>query len=124
MTPASSWWPQLCWVQPKWKQSDSEPSVPLQSTLSSRMGPEPYPKKASGLAEIAMPQPSCRHTTWALVRSQSSSHTVPQMVWKRTSTRPWQLLFPFTTRMMGPADRRRRRGEKNMEMFSHNAKGA
>lgn len=41
ITPASSWWPQLCWPQPKWKHSDRKGSWPAHSTLSSRIGPEP-----------------------------------------------------------------------------------
>lgn len=41
MTPASSWWPQLCSPQPRWKHEDNSCSSPLQPTLSKRMGPEP-----------------------------------------------------------------------------------
>lgn len=41
MTPASSWWPQLCSPQPRWKHDGSSCSSPLQPTLSKRMGPDP-----------------------------------------------------------------------------------
>lgn len=41
ITPASSWWPQLCSPQPRWKHDDSSCSLPLQPTLSKRMGPDP-----------------------------------------------------------------------------------
>lgn len=41
MTPASSWWPQLCCPQPRWKQSARRASPPPQPTLSSSTGPLP-----------------------------------------------------------------------------------
>lgn len=55
------------------------------------------------MAARAMPQPSCRQTTWASGKSQSSSQTVPQVPRCRTSTRPRQLPFPFASRKPPPA---------------------
>lgn len=78
-TPASSWWPQLWASQPLCRHCHSLASVPMHSTSSRTMGPKPRSKCARPMATTAPPQPSCRHTTWASLRSQLSSHTVPQL---------------------------------------------
>lgn len=62
-TPASSPCQQLCRAQPEWAQWSSASSVPAQRTSSSRMGPEPGPKRQRPGALSARPQPSRRHTT-------------------------------------------------------------
>ena len=43
--------------------------------------------------------PSWLQTTLASLLSQLSSHTVPQLPWRHTSTRPWYWLSPFTSRI-------------------------
>lgn len=46
---------------------------------------------------MAWPQPTSLHTTWASVRFQPLSHTVPHVPLWRTSTLPEQELEPFTS---------------------------
>ena len=107
MTPASSWWPQLCSDQPEWAHWPRWRSAPAHCRLSRKMSPEPGPKWAFPRADMARPHPSCRHTTSASFRSHRSSHTVPQAPRCRTSTRPEQCPEPPTSRSSGqsPADR-------------------
>lgn len=94
-TPASSWWPQLWVNQPLCRHRHSLSSVPMHSTSSMAMGPRPRPKRARPGADTAVPQASCPHTTWASRRSQPSSHTVPQLPLKCSSTRPSQRWRPL-----------------------------
>ena len=89
-TPASSWWPQLWENQPPCRHCHSLASVPTHLTSSRAMGPRPRPNLALPGADTAPPQLSCRHTTSASCRSQLSSHTVPQLPLKCSSTRPSQ----------------------------------
>ena len=107
MTPASSWWPQLCSDQPEWAHWPRWRSAPAHCRLSRKMSPEPAPKWAFPRADTARPHPSCRHTTLASFRSHRSSHTVPQAPSCRTSTRPEHRPEPPTSRSSGqsPADR-------------------
>lgn len=97
MTPASSLCSQLCVNQPAWEHCAREASAPEHCTSSRRMGPEPWPKRASPGAETAAPQPSCRHTTWASLSSHWSSHTVHHAPSKYTSMRPEHLPKPSTS---------------------------
>lgn len=78
ITPASSLCRQLCLPQPWEWHCQRKDSFPLQWISSSKMGPVPSPKWAESVALMATPQPSCLHTTWASLRSQLSSQTVPQ----------------------------------------------
>ena len=94
MTPASSWWPQLWENQPPCRHCHSLASVPTHFTSSRAMGPRPRPNLALPGADTAPPQLSCRHTTSASCRSQLSSHTVPQVPLKCSSTRPSQGWLP------------------------------
>lgn len=94
ITAASSLCPQSLCPQDLTGQSHKEDSFPLHFTSLSHMGPVPWPNAASFSACRAEPQPSCRHTTWALLRSQESSHTVPQEPPCQISTRPEQVVFP------------------------------
>ena len=93
-TEASSLCPQSLCPQDLAGQSHKEDSLPLHFTSLSHMGPVPWPNAASFPASRAKPQPSWRHTTWASLRSQESSHTVPQEPPCQTSTRPEQLVVP------------------------------
>lgn len=93
-TPASSWCRQSWRAQPAWLQRSSASSVPVQRTSSSRMGPEPGPKRPRPGEPRARPQPRRRHTTRAFFMLQKSSHTVPHSPWYRTSRRPSQRFFP------------------------------
>ena len=96
-TPASSWWPQLWENQPPCRHCHSLASVPTHFTSSRTMGPRPRPNLALPGADTAPPQLSCRHTTSASCRSQPSSHTVPQLPLKCSSTRPSQGWLPLAS---------------------------
>lgn len=93
-TEASSLCPQSLWLHGLAGQSHRVDSFPLHFTSLSHIGPVPGPNAASFSAFTAWPQPSSWHTTWASLRSQESSHTVPQEPLCQISTRPEQLLCP------------------------------
>ena len=97
LTEASSLCPQSLCPQFLAGQSHREDSLPLHFTSLSHMGPVPWPNAASFPASRAKPHPSWRHTTWASLRSQESSHTVPQEPPCQTSTRPEQLVVPSSS---------------------------
>lgn len=96
-TPASFSWVQLCDPQGSSWHSVRAASVPLHSAPFSHIGPRPFPKWAPLGADRAAPQPSSLHTTWALLRSQTSSHTVPHFWSWSTSTLPEHGHDPFTS---------------------------
>ena len=98
MTPASLSWLQLCAPQPREGHFHTWDSFPLQSSVSSQMGPDPDPKWADPVALRASPQPSCLHTTRASSKSQPLSQMVPQEPWSRISTLPAQGPPPSTRR--------------------------
>ena len=87
-TLASSPWEQSCIPQPSWVQLKSEASPPWHPTWSIQIGPTPLPYAARRGAEEALEKPSWRHTTFASLISQVSSHTVPHIPFTQTSTRP------------------------------------
>lgn len=83
------------------------------------MGPDPCPKAVPARADTARPQPTSSHTTWASVRFQPLSHTVPHVLLWRTSTLPEQELEPFTSLVRAkpgvgaPASARGQQTERN-----------
>ena len=112
LTPASSWWSQLCDLV--WLHCSSVVSDPLHDTSSIRIGPHPWPKKAplSATESIIVnimkdkkcPTSSCckcknciqvdeypnfPHTTLAAWLFQPSSHTVPHFPDMNTCTVPF-----------------------------------
>ena len=91
LTPASLEWPQSWFLYPLCKHSKMLRSLPLHLTLSSAMSTEPCPNEAPVVASLASPNPILLQTTWASFRSQSSSHTVPQVPLVNTSNLPAQL---------------------------------
>lgn len=89
-----SWYPQdLCW------HCSRDCSCPLQWTSSSQMRPSPGTNFLRALAgtKIGFPQPSCWHTTCSSFVPQPSSQTEPHMPLCSTSSRPEQLVSPFTS---------------------------
>lgn len=124
LTEASSLWTQLCTPRPLFWQSNRRLSVPVQATSSRTIGPDPAPNRAKLKAwapiviihkcvshtesEIqhmycycrrksflpSLENPSCLQTTFASVRPQPSSHTVPHSLLLQTSTRPSNTSLP------------------------------
>ena len=99
MTPASSWWLQLCGCHPQVGHLHIWDTSPLQFTSSSQMGPDPLPKEKETVVSRASPQPSCLYNRRASSRSQPSSQMVPQEPWSRISTLPEQRPPPSTRRI-------------------------
>lgn len=97
MTLASSLCLQLWDPIPRCLQSLIDDSVPVHAMSSNQIGPVPCPKCAFVGADTAGPQPSCLQTTWASLRPQLSSHTVPHWLLWRISTLPEQLLLELTS---------------------------
>lgn len=61
-------------------------SAPVHPTSSSKMWPVPFPNLSELMVAIAMPQPSCWHTTKTSFISHSSSRMVPYCPSWKTST--------------------------------------
>jgi len=97
-TPASSPWLQLLCPQGRARHWAMLSSLPMQLKSSSQMCPIPCPKRARLWAAMALPQPSCLHTTAASFRSQPSSQTVPHCPLWSTSTLPLQRFGPSARR--------------------------
>lgn len=120
LTPASSRWMQLC-VGLK-GQLMSLLSVPTHCTSSSKMGSVPCPKKER-LVAIApwSEKPSCLQTTVASGVPQKSSHTVPQVKFKQTSTRPSVRLLPPIS-LMSPLSHAttHKSSDQHCEVFAYN----
>lgn len=91
MAPASSKCEQSCVPMLLAGHSHKLPSVPVQASWSSQMGPDDWPNGENRGADIAPMKPSCVHTTFASFISHASSHTEPHVLLKRTSTRPCQV---------------------------------
>lgn len=80
----------------------------------------PCPIRAPVRASFAVPKPSSRHTTLAAFMSQLSSHTVPQMPFFSTSTRPSPTFAPPRRRTRGCQREIKQRKEKRLELKTEN----
>ena len=98
VTPASSPCPQLWTCSPLCGHWRRDPSVPVQSKLSSMMSPVPWPKWALEWAIAAPWYPSCRHATLASLMLHESSHTVCHRLPNHISTLPSYAALPPTRR--------------------------
>ena len=97
VTPAS--WPcqQLWLLIPLWLHSKRDASLPVHRRSSRSICPEPWPKWALWLAFTAPRYPSWRHTTFASLMSQESSHTVFHWLVYQISTLPCPDVLPPTS---------------------------